>query len=1109
MNEENQKAPPPKMSARFRLFLWARSTQLLAPEAVRQLYLGILGREPDPEGFKHHTHVLANRKENFQRLVTGMAQSVELKEKAVQPLAAELVRELYLGVLGRDPEPEAFRQHSQTMAAAMMGPDKLRGKIAQLIGPELVRELYLGILGREPVPEALKYHSQALAEKKETLQDMATILAGSDEFKAKIERLLAPELVLELYQGFLGREPSAEALKYHTQALGQKQETLQELAAAMAASDEARAKIERLLAPELVRELYLGILGREPDPEGFKHHSQALEEKRETFQRLAAVMSTSEEFKAKHAQLRAPELVRDIYLGLLGREPDPEILKEHAQALAEKKLILPAFVAATADSDEFRAKTGQLLAPELVRQLYLGILGREPDPEPFQHHAQALAEKRETVQDVAAILASSDEFNAKIERSHAPGLVRDVYLGILGREPDPETVKQHTEALAEKTETLRGIVAATVGSDEFKEKTVQLLAPDLVRQLYFGILGREPDPEGFQHHTEALAEKRETFQDIAAGMAASDEFKGRAAQLVTPDLVRELYLGILGREPDPEGLDHHTRALVEKRETFQELAAGMATSDEFKGKAAQLLTPDLVRDMYLGILGREPDPEGFKHHTEALAEKRETLQDLAAGMAGSEEFKGKAAQLVAPELVRDIYLGLLGREPDPEGLKQHTEALAEKRQTFQEFVAAMAASDEFKSKATQLLAPELVRDAYLGILGREPDPDAFKHHTEALAEKRETFQEVLAATAGSDELKEKAYPYFAKSLAQACFHGILKRDADEAGLQTYTARLTKKEDLEAVMAEMIGSGEFKRTFSTPAPVPDPARTYDHPTWAFIHIEKTAGTALQNLLDQAFPPGMVLRGHANVLFVRSAGELSKYTVFAGHFNYDALAYIPRKTISALTFVREPSSRLSSLYHFLRAHDPEHPSFGFEAKMANELDMEDYYRDSKIQEIFWNRMTWAVMGQRQWLTWKRRLFRSGEPAFSEDIIATVIRPAMRERLRKFAFIGLQEDYDQSVELLFKVLGKPKPPVLPRDHSLEHLITVEPHFKRHVEKQPITSICAEAMDQVAQLDRVLYQEAKIRYSELLIQPIPPTPAAQPPPSAGDPSAPKQAGG
>jgi hypothetical protein len=144
------------------------------------------------------------------------------------------------------------------------------------------------------------------------------------------------------------------------------------------------------------------------------------------------------------------------------------------------------------------------------------------------------------------------------------------------------------------------------------------------------------------------------------------------------------------------------------------------------------------------------------------------------------------------------------------------------------------------------------------------------------------------------------------------------------------------------------------------------------------------------------------------------------------------------------------------------------------------MEEFYRDARIQEIFRDRMTWAVIGQRQWLEWQRHLVETGEPAFSEEFIATVVRTAMRKRLREFSFVGLQEDYDRSVELLFNVLGKPKPAALPREHGLELLTRVEPHFKRHVERQPITPACGQAMEEMIQLDNVLYQEAATLFHE-----------------------------
>ena len=210
----------------------------------------------------------------------------------------------------------------------------------------------------------------------------------------------------------------------------------------------------------------------------------------------------------------------------------------------------------------------------------------------------------------------------------------------------------------------------------------------------------------------------------------------------------------------------------------------------------------------------------------------------------------------------------------------------------------------------------------------------------------------------------------------------------------------------------------------------------------------------------------------------------YDVFAGHFNYDSLRFIPRRTLSIFTFVREPRQRLISLYQFLRAHESGHPNFVSEGTMelANRLLIEEFFENPEIRKDygFWNNMCWAVMGQLQWQEWMSLLTMEKDEIAVADILDSTVRPAIKERLRKFMFVGLQEDFDRSVQALFRLMKKEPPAKVRADHSLEKLMLTEPEFKRKMEKQPVTPRVNTALDGLIQLDNIVYEEAKKLYTE-----------------------------
>ncbi len=446
-------------------------------------------------------------------------------------------------------------------------------------------------------------------------------------------------------------------------------------------------------------------------------------------------------------------------------------------------------------------------------------------------------------------------------------------------------------------------------------------------------------------------------------------------------------------------------------------------------------------------------------------------------------FWRRITRLFAREYLEELYLALFGRGVEPESAAA---LLAKSRRSGNPagVLNVLLHSEEFQRNGFKLLAPGIARECYRGILGREGDPKGLEGYTRRLAREGK-LDAILTLFVKSAEFQRRSFSSIAPYLARAFYRGILGRDANLNGVEECVRKLNQKENVEGVLGELLASDEFRQRSSgasRPMPQPHPSRTYDEPCWIFLHGAKTAGTSIQSLLIRSFPAETIFHEHNDTLYLRSPGELSKYSVFAGHFEYDSLAYIPKKTKNLLTFFREPTDRLCSLYYFRRAVEPGHHMFGFESQAANELDMENFYKHGRMKGSVsaWNHMAFTIMGSRQWTEWKQRILERTEAGSVEDFIDTVARPAIRQRLRQFSFIGLKEDFDNSVKMLFKTLGKPEPKAIPEENTLDGLMKSAPHFKKRMEKQPITPSCMRVLESLVQLDKVVYQEAKTLYAE-----------------------------
>ena len=81
----------------------------------------------------------------------------------------------------------------------------------------------------------------------------------------------------------------------------------------------------------------------------------------------------------------------------------------------------------------------RLCAPEIVRDIYRGVLGREPDSAGLQTYREQLLATGDLAGAVASISTSSEAWHRNLH-GQTVELVTLVLRGLLGREPDQATV---------------------------------------------------------------------------------------------------------------------------------------------------------------------------------------------------------------------------------------------------------------------------------------------------------------------------------------------------------------------------------------------------------------------------------------------------------------------------------------------------------------------------------------------------------------------------------------------------------------------------------------------------------------------------------------------
>jgi hypothetical protein len=203
----------------------------------------------------------------------------------------------------------------------------------------------------------------------------------------------------------------------------------------------------------------------------------------------------------------------------------------------------------------------------------------------------------------------------------------------------------------------------------------------LVERLYEVFLGRQADGVGMANSVRFL-EAGGSVLDLAEALVSSPEYANGLGQLDNTAFIEAVYGAVLAREPDPEGAAFHL-SLLEQGVSRIEVSLGILQSPEASNVYQTnfpngIEVPDLsaltVVQIFDTAFDRAPDEPGLLFWREAL-ENGLTAEQLADGIAASEEFATLYGAQDDAGFLTALYANSFGREPDAEGLAFHLSQL--------------------------------------------------------------------------------------------------------------------------------------------------------------------------------------------------------------------------------------------------------------------------------------------------------------------------------------------------------------------------------------------------------------------------------------------------
>jgi len=247
-------------------------------------------------------------------------------------------------------------------------------------------------------------------------------------------------------------------------------------------------------------------------------------------------------------------------------------------------LTIAALLALAVDAGGGVAGTGApLVRPALlasvaqdaaITRAFRVVLNRDPSSFELRRYRMLMEQDGWSESDIRRDLRERSDYRPfrTLRGVSADDIVRRAYQDILGRDPDPDGLRNYRSKIL---------------NDGWAVNFRTASADRIIRRAYQDILGREPDPAGLRNYRRAILEEGWDEQDVRQALIRSPERRQQRIGASTgqaEDMVRRAYRSVLGREPDPSGMSHYTAKVLLEHWTEEDLVQALRDSDEYREK---------------------------------------------------------------------------------------------------------------------------------------------------------------------------------------------------------------------------------------------------------------------------------------------------------------------------------------------------------------------------------------------------------------------------------------------------------------------------------------------------------------------------------------------
>jgi hypothetical protein len=248
-----------------------------------------------------------------------------------------------------------------------------------------------------------------------------------------------------------------------------------------------------------------------------------------------------------------------------------------------------------------------------------------------------------------------------LQYSNADAIIQRAFRSGLNRDPTNSELRRYRVLMEDynwSEADIRRDIRDRPDYQRYSTNRRSMRPETIVRRAYQDILGRDADPEGLRTYRSNIVDRNWTEQDVREALRNSPEYASGAFRVNSADrIIRRAYQDILGREPDPSGLETYRRNIVERGWDEQDVRQALRRSDERRtvragqvGRSQVLRSQvvvsdatasDIVRRAYLSVLNREPDETGMRDYKARILRDGWSEQQVIDALRNSDEYRSK------------------------------------------------------------------------------------------------------------------------------------------------------------------------------------------------------------------------------------------------------------------------------------------------------------------------------------------------------------------------------------------------------------------------------------------------------------------------------------